>query len=95
MKTFKLKEAITVLSRKGFIQEPDNHFSTHACLYDEKGEWIGKVTYDCYFEICETLGYFNCGGLLKNDKTANNSSTYFFQTVNGDFSVVQKLKEAA
>jgi len=95
MKTYKLKEAIKVLSHSGFLKEPENHFAKHGCLFDEFGALIGYVTYDCYFEICETLGYFNCGGLLKNGQNDPNQAAYFFKTINGDFFLINKLKAVA
>ena len=90
MKTYQLKEAIKVLSQGGFLKEPEYHFSKHAFLYDNLGTLIAQVTYNCYFEICETLGYFNCGGLLKNGQNDPNQAAYFFKTVTGDFSLINK-----
>ena len=95
MKTYQIKEAIKVLSTGGFLKEPENHFSKHACLFDNYGALIGYVTYNCYFEICDTLGYFNCGGLLKNGQNNPNLEAYFFKTINGDFSLINKLKAVA
>jgi len=95
MKTYQLKEAIKVLSVGGFLKEPENHFAKHAILLDHNGNLLGQVTYNCYFEICETLGYFNCGGLLKNGKNDPNQESYFYKTITGNFDLINNLKKAA
>jgi hypothetical protein len=95
MKTYQFKEAIKILSIGGFLKEPSNHFSKHACLFDNYGALVGQVTYNCYFEICDTLGYFNCGGLLKNGKNDASQESYFYKTINGNFDLINKLKAVA
>lgn len=68
MKTYRLKEAIQVLAHGGFIKEPSYYFSKHTPLFDKFGAIIGWVTYDCYFEISDALGYEHNGGLLKSGR---------------------------
>jgi hypothetical protein len=101
MKTYRLKQAIEVLSHGGFIKEPKFYFSKHAPLFNKFGALVGYVTYDCYFDICESLGYAHCGGLLKsgkrteylpqNDELVNYAWDY--KTISGDLSLCKKMDD--
>ena len=94
MKTYKFKEAIQVLSHGGFIKEPSYYFSKHTPLFNKYGELLGSVTYDCYFEISDALGYEHNGGLLKSGKKFNGFDTDRaspFSTIKGDFYLVDKM----
>ena len=73
MKTYKFKEAIQVLAHGGFIKEPSYYFSKHTPLFDKYGDLVGQVTYNCYFDITEALGWSHHGGLLKSGKYFENS----------------------
>lgn len=98
MKTYNFKEAIKVLSHGGFIKEPMYHFTTHAPLFDGCGIQIGQVTYNCYFDITDALGYTHNGGLLKSGKYSENSElqeSWGFNTITGDFNLVVKMAELA
>jgi hypothetical protein len=98
MKTYKLKDAITVLAHGGFIKEPGYYFSTHAPLFDKYGAWIGNVTYNCYFDITETLGYSHNDGLLKSGRyteNAPNDDAWSYSTITGNFDLVSKMKQLA
>ena len=98
MKTYKLKDAITVLSHGGFIKEPGYYFSTHAPLFDKFGVLVGQVTYNCYFDICDALGYANNGGLLKSGRYFEGFDTDRaspFHTITGDFYLVDKILQTA
>jgi len=98
MKTYKLKEAIQVLSHGGFIKEPTYYFSKHSPLFDKFGVMIGLVTYDCYFEVTDALGYQHNGGLLKSGRKFEGYDTDRatpFSTITGDFNLVDKMLEVA
>lgn len=89
MKTYKFKEAIKVLSYGGFIKEPSYYFTKHTPLFSKHGALIGFVTYDCYFEICDSLG-----GVLKLGKNFEELDTDRatpFRTISGDFNLVDKM----
>jgi hypothetical protein len=93
MKTLKFKEAIYELSHEGFIKEPSNHFSKHTCIYNKYGICVGWITYNCYFEIVDALGYAHNIGILKSGKYeeyAGVSSVWHFSTINGDFKYVDE-----
>lgn len=93
MKTFKFKEAIYELSHGGFIKEPSNYFSKHTGVYNKYGICICWVTYNCYFEITDALGYAHNTGILKSGKYeeyAGNYSVWGFSTINGDFKYVDE-----
>ena len=94
MKTYKLKEAIQVLAHGGFIKEPDYYFCKHTSLFDKFGALIGCVTYNCYFEIIDTLGYAHNQGLLKSGRKfegLNTDRATPFSTIVGDFCLVDKM----
>lgn len=96
MKTYKLKDAIKVLAHGGFIKEPSYYFSKHTPLFNKFGEIVGCVTYDCYFEICDALGYEHSGGLLKSGRKFqgfNTDRATPFSTISGDFYLVDKMLE--
>jgi hypothetical protein len=100
MKTYRLKSALQVLSHGGFVKEPKAYFSKHTALFDKFGAMVGYVTYDCFFDICESLGYLHNGGLLKSGKheqyvpkefdTVNWAWDYY--TVSGDLSLCKKME---
>ena len=95
MKTYKLKQAITVLAHGGFIKEPGYYFSKHTPLFDKFGALIGHVTYNCYFEITEALGWSHHGGLLKSGKYTENTpndDAWGFSTISGNFNLVSKMR---
>lgn len=94
MKTYKLKDAIKILSQGGFIKEPGYYFSKHTELFDSFGVLMGYVTYNCYFDISDALGYEQNGGLLKSGHKFNGLDTDRaspFKTINGDFYLVDKM----
>ena len=94
MKTYKLKEAIQVLAHGGFIKEPSYYFSKHSPLFDKFGALIGFVTYNCYFEITDALGYQHNGGLLNSGRKFEGLDTDRatpFSTINGNFCLVDKM----
>jgi hypothetical protein len=96
MKTYKLKDAIKVLAHGGFIKEPSYYFTKHTPLFSKYGAIIGFVTYDCYFEIIDSLGYQNNGGLLKSGRKFEGFDTDRatpFSTISGDFCLVDKMLE--
>jgi hypothetical protein len=98
MKTYKLKEAIKVLAHGGFIKEPSYYFSKHTPLFDKFGALIGWVTYDCYFEVTESLGYEHNDGLLKSGRRFEGLDTDRatpFSTISGNFYLVDKMLEVA
>ena len=98
MKTYRLKEAIQVLAHGGFVKEPSYYFSKHSPLFDKFGALIGWVTYNCYFEITDALGYEHNGGLLKSGRRFENLDTDRatpFCTISGDFYLVDKMLEVA
>jgi hypothetical protein len=98
MKTFKLKEAIQILARGGFIKEPSNCFSTHAPLFDKFGALIGQVTHNCYFDVTDALGHEHNDGLLKSGTRFEGLDTDRatpFKTITGDFYLVDKMLEVA
>ena len=95
MKTYKLKDAITVLAHGGFIKEPGYYFSTHCPLFDKYGALIGQVTYNCYFDITDTLGWSHHNGLLKSGKyfeNAESDDAWHYSTISGNFDLVVKMK---
>ena len=94
MKTYRLKEAIQVLAHGGFIKEPSYYFSKHTSLFDKFGDLLGCVTYDCYFEITDALGYEHNNGLLKSGRRfvgLNTDRATPFSTITGDFYLVDKM----
>lgn len=94
MKTYKLNEAIKILSYGGFIKEPGYYFSKHTELFDSTGVIVGYVTYDCYFDISDALWYEQNGGLLKSGHTFDGLDTdraLPFKTISGDFYLVDKM----
>ena len=94
MKTYRLKEAIQILAHGGFIKEPSYYFSKHTPLFDKFGVIVGWVTYDCYFEISDALGYEHNGGLLKSGRKFEGFDTDRatpFSTITGDFYLVDKM----
>jgi hypothetical protein len=94
MKTYRLKEAIQVLSHGGFIKEPSYYFSKHTSLFDKFGDLLGCVTYDCYFEITDALGYEHNNGLLKSGRRfvgLDTDRATPFSTITGDFYLVDKM----
>ena len=96
MKTYKFKEAIKVLAHGGFIKEPSYYFTKHIPLFSKYGALIGFVTYDCYFEIIDSLGYEHNGGMLKSGRKFQGFDTDRatpFSTINGDFYLVDKMLE--
>jgi len=98
MKTYKLKEAIQVLAHGGFIKEPSYYFSKHSPLFDKFGALIGWVTYNCFFEITDALGYEHNGGLLKSGRKFEGLDTDRatpFSTISGDFYLVDKMLAVA
>ena len=98
MKTYKLKDAITVLAYGGFIKEPGYYFSTHCPLFDKYGELVCQVTYNCYFEITEALGWSHNGGLLKSGKyteNAPNDDAWGYSTISSSFDLVSKMKQVS
>lgn len=98
MKTYRLKEAIQVLAHGGFVKEPSYYFSKHSPLFDKFGALIGWVTYNCYFEITDALGYEHNGGLLKSGRRFEGLDTDRatpFCTISGNFYLVDKMLEVA
>ena len=94
MKTYKFKEAIKVLAHGGFIKEPSYYFTKHTPLFSNYGALIGFVTYDCYFEIIDSLGYEHNGGMLKSGRKFQGFDTDRatpFSTITGDFYLVDKM----
>jgi hypothetical protein len=94
MKTYRLKEAIQVLAHGGFIKEPSYYFSKHTSLFDKFGDLLGCVTYDCYFEITDALGYEHNNGLLKSGRRfvgLDTDRATPFSTITGDFYLVDKM----
>lgn len=100
MKTYRLKEAIQVLAHGGFIREPSNYFSTHTTLFNRYGALVGYVTYNCYFDICDALGYAHQYGLLKSGKHTKYVPKEFddvnyawnYKTISGDLSLCKKME---
>lgn len=100
MKTYKFKEAVQVLAHGGFIREPSNHFSKHTSLFNKYGALIGYVTYNCYFDICDVLGYAHQDGLLKSGKNTEYIPKEFddvnyawnYKTISGDLSLCKKME---
>jgi hypothetical protein len=98
MKTYKLKEAIQVLAHGGFIKEPSYYFSTHAPLFNKFGELVGQVTYNCYFDVTDALGWSHHGGLLKSGKYFENTESdyaWHYSTISGDFHLVNKMLQVS
>lgn len=103
MKTYRLKKAIQVLNEGGFIKEPKYYFSKHTALFDKSGELIGCVTYDCYFDLCDALGYAHSNGLLKSGKRKEFTPKEFdtvnwawdYETISGDLSLCKKMEKVA
>lgn len=98
MKTYKFKDAIKVLAHGGFIKEPSYYFSRHTPLFNKFGLIVGLVTYDCYFEIVDSLGFEHNNGLLKSGRKFEGLSTDRaapFSTINGDFYLVDKMLEVS
>ena len=98
MKTYKLKDAITVLAHGGFIKEPGYYFSTHCPLFDKYGALVGQVTYNCYFDITDKLGWSHHNGLLKSGKyfeNAESDDAWHYSTISGNFDLVAKMKEVS
>jgi hypothetical protein len=101
MKTYKLKEAIQVLAHGGFIREPKYYFSKHTSLFNKHGALVGYITYDCYFDICETLGYAHHDGLLKSGKRTEYIPKEFdavnwsweYSTISGDLTLCKKMED--
>jgi len=101
MKTYRLKDAIQILAHGGFIREPRYYFVKHTPLFDKHGAMIGYVTYDCYFDISETLGYVHNGGLLKSGKRTEYIPQEFdtinwaweYSTISGDLSLCKKMED--
>jgi hypothetical protein len=98
MKTYRLKEAIQVFAHGGFVKEPSYYFSKHSPFFDKFGALIGWVTYNCYFEITDALGYEHNGGLLKSGRRFEGLDTDRatpFCTISGNFYLVDKMLEVA
>jgi hypothetical protein len=103
MKTYRLKEALQVLAHGGFIKEPKYYFVKHTPLFDKFGAMIGYVTYDCYFDICESLGYAHCGGLLKSGKRTEYTPEEFdtvnwaweYSTITGNLNLCKKMEDVS
>jgi hypothetical protein len=101
MKTYRLKAAIQILNEGGFVREPRHYFSKHTSLFDKFGSLVGYVTYDCYFDICDALGYAHQDGLLKTGKrdeyipkefdTVNYAWDY--KTISGNLSLCKKMED--
>jgi len=102
MKTYKLKEALQILSHGGFIKEPKYYFSKHTSLFNKDGDMVGYVTYDCYFDICDSLGYAHCDGLLKSGKRTEYIPKEFdtvnwawdYKTISGNLNLCKKMEDA-
>jgi len=98
MKTYKLKEAIQVLAHGGFVKEPTYYFSKHSPLFDKFGKIVGCITYDCYFELTDALGYEHNGGLLKSGRKFTGYDTDRatpFSTITGDFYLVDTMLQVS
>jgi hypothetical protein len=100
MKIYRLKQAVQVLAHGGFVKEPKYYFTKHTPLFDKFGDMVGHVTYDCYFDICDSLGYAHQDGLLKSGKRTEYIPAEFdtvnwaweYLTISGDLSLCKKME---
>ena len=90
MTTIRLKDAIQAISQGGYIKEPSNYFSKHTTVLDKDGNYVGSVTYNCYFEVLDYLhGLWQHGHQLKGDDYLDR--VYHYSTVKGDFKHLDQI----
>jgi hypothetical protein len=90
MTTIRLKDAIQAIAQGGYIKEPSNYFSKHTTVLDKDGNYVGSVTYNCYFEVLDYLhGLWQHGCQLKGDDYLD--KVYNYATVKGDFKKLNQV----